>query len=153
MLQSVSQAGTSLGEKDKKHPGKKQKKMGPFQYFLITSSVLILVMWSVIIFGGRPAPMRTADFTKNERVFLFMVNGALARYAHYEGTSYPKKLADLIPDYLFLRQTELLNELTYKRDRSAGYRLSLTNPKKGEMRLVLSPSGIEHTALGSGEST
>ena len=148
MLQSVSESGAGLTARHEKALEKKQKqkkKWGPFQYFVVLSSVLILVMWGVIIFGGQPAPQRSAEFAKQGRVLLFMVDGALKRYAHYEGSKYPGKLSDLIPKYLSLRQNELfyLDKLTYESGLELGYRLSLANPKKGEMNIILSPKGIE----------
>ncbi len=81
-----------------------------------------------------------------------MVDGALKRYSHYEGSKYPITLADLIPNYLSLRQNELfyLDKLTYENDIDAGYRLSLANPKKGEMNIILSPKGIEHIPFVGG---
>ncbi|GAF69977.1 unnamed protein product, partial [marine sediment metagenome] len=130
----------------------KKKKGGPFQYFVIISSVLILVMWGVIIFGGQPAPKGTADFAKKGRVLLFMVDGAIKRYAHYEGDKYPEKLSNLVPKYLSLRKDELfhLEKLSYQKDPKTGYRLSVANPKAGEMNVILSPKGIEYTRPSSG---
>jgi hypothetical protein len=154
MLQSVSQVGTSLEEKRKRSAQKKKKSKpwGPFQYFLIVSSVLIIVMWSVILFGGQSAPARTAGFAKKGRVLLFMVNGALKRYAHYEGNTYPESLSALIPKYLPLKESDrhYLENLSYVRDLTAGYRLSLANPKPGEMKVVISAKGIE--TMPSGEA-
>ncbi|NVM24525.1 MAG: hypothetical protein HWN70_01240 [Desulfobacterales bacterium] len=149
MLYSVSEVGTSIKEKREKGEERKEKekkKWGPFQYFVIVSSALILVMWGVIIFGGQKAPPRTIDFAKKGRVLLFMVDGALKRYAHYEGNEYPEKLSDLVPKYLILRKEELfqLEELSYQRDPKAGYRLSLAKTKTGEMNVILTPGGIEY---------
>ena len=87
MLQSVSDSGAGLTARHEKafeKRGKRKKKWGPFQYFVVLSSVLILVMWGVIMFGGQPAPQGAAEFAKKGRVLLFMVDGALKRYAHYE---------------------------------------------------------------------
>ena len=155
MLQSVSDSGAGLAdrhEKALKKSGKRKKKWGPFQYFVVLSSVLILVMWSVIMFGGQPALQGTTEFAKKGRVLLFMVDGALKRYAHYEESKYPITLFDLIPNYLSLRQNELfyLDQLTYESDINAGYRLSLSNPKKGEMNIILSPKGLEHIPFVGG---
>jgi len=155
MLHSVSEVGTSIKDKWEKttdKEDKKKKKKGPFQYFVIISSVLILVMWGVIIFGGQPAPPRKIDFAKKGRVLLFMVDGAIKRYAHYEGDKYPEKLSNLVPKYLSLRKDELfhLEKLSYQRDPEAGYRLSVANPKAGEMNVILSPKGIEYTRPSSG---
>jgi hypothetical protein len=155
MLHSISQVGTSI--KDRRERGaekkeKEKKKWGPFSYFVIVASVLILVMWGVIIFGGQPAPQRTTDLSTKGRVLLFMVDGAIKRYAHYEGNRYPTQLTELVPKYLTLKQEELiyLRSLTYERDPTVGYRLSLANPKAGEMRVILSPKGVEYTAPSSG---
>ena len=149
MLLSVSEVGISLKDKRKKAFEKKaetKKKWGPFRYFTITSSVLLLIMWGVIIFGGQEASVRTGDFAKDERGFLFMVNGALKRYAHYEGNKYPEQLSDLIPKYLSLGEEDLihLEILSYQRVPNAGYRLSLANPKPGTMNIVISPKGIQY---------
>jgi len=75
-----------------------------------------------------------------------MVDGAIKRYAHYEGNRYPEKLSNLVPKYLSLRKDELiyLNKLSYKRDSKIGYRLSFANLKAGEMNLILSSKGIEY---------
>jgi len=43
-----------------------------------------------------------------------------------------------------------LDKLTYESDTDAGYRLSLSNPKKGEMNIILSPKGIEHIPFVGG---
>lgn len=148
MLHSVSEVGTSIREKREKGEEKKEKKKwGPFRYFVLLSSVLILVMWGIIIFGGQKAPPRTVDFAKKGRVLLFMVDGALKRYAHYEGSRYPEKLSNLVPKYLSLSKEELfhLDKLSYQTDPKAGYRLSLAKAKPGEMKVILTPGGIEYT--------
>ncbi|MBW1861753.1 MAG: B-box zinc finger protein [Deltaproteobacteria bacterium] len=149
MLQTVSIVGTSIVDKREKaveKKAKKEKKWGPFHYFLIVSSVLILVMWGIIMFGGQKPPEYTVDFTKHTRAFLFMVDGAVKSYAHYEGSRYPEKLSDLIPRYLSMRDEDLvhLNILSYQRDPGIGYRLSLANPKPGEMNVTISPRGIQY---------
>jgi hypothetical protein len=74
-----------------------------------------------------------------------MVDGALKRYAHYEGNKYPGSLFDLIPKYLSFRENELfyLDKLTYESGLETGYRLYLANPKEGEMNIILSPKGID----------
>ena len=154
MLQSVSQMGSSLAHKKDKASGDKGKgkKWGPFRYFMTVSSVLIAVMWVVIIFGGEPPPQRTGDFAKKGRVFLFMVDGALKRYAHYEDKRYPEQLVDLVPKYLALKDSEViyLKRLSYEKGAKTGYRLSLANPGEGEMNPVLSPRGIEYRPSPSG---
>ncbi|NVM25280.1 MAG: hypothetical protein HWN70_05120 [Desulfobacterales bacterium] len=106
----------------------------------------------MIIFGGKKPPPRTAEFAKNGRVLLFMVDGAVKRYALYEGNRYPEKLVDLIPGYLPLRDDEAshLERLSYRLDPRAGYRLSLARVKPGEMNIILTPTGVEYTAPSGG---
>ena len=152
MLESVSEVGSNLKVKQEKAIEKKlteKKKWGAFQYFLIGSSVLILAMWAVILFGGQAAPPRTVDFEKEGRVLIFTVDGALKRYANYEGNKFPERLADLVPKYLHLKESDLfhLKRLTYERDPKMGYRLSLAKPKKGELNLILSPKGIKYVPV------
>lgn len=81
-----------------------------------------------------------------------MVDGAVKRYALYEGNRYPEKLADLIPGYLPLRDDEAshLERLSYRLDPRAGYRLSLARVKPGEMNIILTPTGVEYTAPSGG---
>jgi hypothetical protein len=102
-------------------------------------------MWGVIIFSGEKAPTRSIDFAKKGRVLLFMVDGAIKRYAHYEDNRYPKKLSDLIPKYLSLRKDELfhLDKLSYIMDPKGDYRLSLVETEPREMNVILSAKGIE----------
>lgn len=149
MIQSVSQIGTSLIDKRQQATEKKLKKKikwGPFHYFVVAAAALILVMWGVILFGGQKPPARAVNIAGNERAFLFMVDSAIKRYAHYEGNRYPEKLSQLIPKYLPLGegQTHYLARLSYQTDPSAGYRLTLLNPKEGEMKIIISPEGIEY---------
>jgi hypothetical protein len=150
MIQSVSEVGTSIKEKREQEEKKKKKRWGPFHYFVIVSSVLILVMWGYIIFGGQelPSSMGTVDYGKQGRVLLFMVDGALKRYAHYEGNRYPEELTDLIPKYISLRGEQIvhLQQLAYERDSDGGYRLSLAKPEPGEMSVILTDKGLEYTA-------
>jgi len=151
MLQTVSVVGTSLVDKRTKSDEKKiakKKAWGPFQYFVIVSSVLIAVMWGVILFGGQKSPGQKLDFANQERVFLFMVDSSIKRYAHYEGNKYPDKLADLVPKYLRLSDEDIpqLNRFTYLKDPNAGYQLSLAKPKAGEMNIIISPKGIKYEA-------
>jgi hypothetical protein len=152
MLQAVSGAGTSLVDQriraDEKKLNKKKKPWGPFQYFLILSSVLIVVMWGVIIFGGQKAPGQKIDFANQERVFLFMVDSSIKRYAHYNGNKYPDKLTDIVPKYLHLNDQDIsqLNRFNYIKDPKTGYQLSLAKPKPGEMNIIISPQGIKYNA-------
>jgi len=156
MLQTVSVVGTSLVDKRSKSDEKKsakKKPWGPFQYFVILSSVLIAVMWGVIIFGGQAAPGKKIDFANQERVFLFMVDSSIKRYAHYEGNKYPDKLTDLVPKYLRLNKEDLnqLNRFNYLKDPNTGYQLSIAKPKAGEMNIIISPKGIKYEAkIGEG---
>jgi len=152
MLQTVSVVGSSIADKRTKAGEKKLTKKrdpwGPFQYFLIVSSVLIAVMWGVIIFGGQKAPGQKIDFANQERAFLFMVDSSIKRYAHYEGNKYPEKLTDLVPRYLRLSDEDIiqLNRFNYIKDPQTGYQLSLANPKQGEMNIIISPKGIRYEA-------
>lgn len=77
-----------------------------------------------------------------------MVDGAIKRYAHYEGNRYPATLTDLIPKYLALAGEERLhlNKLKYVRDLRLGYRLSLSKPEPGQMNIIISPKGISYEA-------
>ncbi|MGE5839769.1 MAG: B-box zinc finger protein [Deltaproteobacteria bacterium] len=157
MLVSVSAVGTTIKGKREKHAEQKareKKKRTPFHYFVMVSSVMILVMWGVILFGGQEAPAGTADLGSQPRVLLFMVDGALKRFAHYEGNQYPGQLTELIPRYLSLRKEEipLLDMVSYARDPSLGYRLSLAKPKPGEMNIIISPKGVRYETLPGGGS-
>ena len=149
MLSSVSAVGTSIKDKREKSSEKKlekKKKWGPFHYFVTVSGVLILVMWGVILFGGQKAPGGSIDYTKNKRVFLFMVDGAVKRYAHYQGNKYPPELSDLVPKYLQFddKDKRLLGMLSYKRDRSDGYRLSFAKPEGEEMNVIITAKGLKY---------
>ena len=157
MLVSVSAVGTTIkGKREKiaEHKAKEKKKRSPFHYFVMVSSVMILVMWGVILFGGQKAPAGAADLGNQPRVLLFMVDGSLKRFAHYEGNQYPAQLVELIPKYLSLRKedTPLLDMLSYTRDPSLGYRLSLAKPKPGDMNLIISPKGVRYETLPGGGS-
>ena len=57
------------------------------------------------------------------------MDGAIKRYALYEGNRYPEKVADLIPGYLSLGEggASHLEQLSYRTDTKAGYRLSLNS--------------------------
>ena len=156
MLQSVSQVGTSLADRREKakekiieKEKKKKKEWGPFHYFVIIALVLIAVMWGVILFGGEKAPGKKIDFVKQERVFLFMVNSSIKRYAHYQGNKYPDKLTDLVPRYLPMKKEDLhhLNRLSYSKDPLTGYLLSFAKPKPGGMNIIISSSGIKYQPM------
>ena len=63
MLVSVSAVGTTIkGKREKvaehKEKAKEKKKRTPFHYFVMVSSVMILVMWGVILFGGQTGSCR-----------------------------------------------------------------------------------------------
>lgn len=149
MLHSVSEVGTSLSDKKEKVDKKKllkKKPWGPFHYFVIVSSTLIAVMWIVIIFGGEKAPGKKINFAQQGRVFLFMVDSSIKRFAHYEGNRYPEDLADLVPKYLPINKEDIpeLGRLIYKQDPKTGYSLSFANPKPGEMNIIITPKGIKY---------
>jgi hypothetical protein len=159
MVQAVSGAGTSLAGRREKHTEKelaKKKEWGPFQYFVVLSSVLIVVMWGVILFGGPEAVSgQQIDFDKNKRVFLFMVDNSIKRYAYYQKKQYPEKLIDLVPKYLRLKQEDLiqLNKFKYSLDPQTGYELSYARPAQGEMNIIISSKGIRYEpALSDGVS-
>jgi len=161
MLHSISAVGSGLTEKREKaveKKGKKKKKWGPFQFFLTVSSTLILVMWAVIIFGGQKAPEKSGvvlERGKANRVLLFLVDGALKRYAHYEGNRYPETLNNLVPKYLQMRkdQTQILDRLSYIKVPRTGYELSIANPRTGDMSIILTPKGVKYTQPSGGESS
>jgi hypothetical protein len=149
MLSSVSAVGTSIKGKREKvadEKVKKKVKLSAFHYFVIGAGVLILAMWGFILFGGEKAPTGTIDVSQNSRVFLFMVDSAIKRYAHYEGNTYPEKLIDLIPKYLSVENNQAMQliGLYYERDPEVGYRLTLANPIPGEMRIIITPGGIQY---------
>jgi hypothetical protein len=155
MLHSVSEVGTSIRDKRQKGEEKragKRKRWGPFRSFVALSGVVILVMWALIIFGGKKPPARSTEFAKKGRVLLFMVDGAIKRYALSEGNRYPEHLTDLIPAYLPLRKGEAshLESLSYRKDTKAGYRLSLARAKPGQMNIILTATGVEYTAPSGG---
>ncbi len=160
MLHSVSAVGNGLTEKQAKaveKKAKKKKKWGPFQYFLTVSSTLILVMWAVIIFGGQKAPEKSGivmEKGKANRVLLFLIDGALKRYAHYEGNRYPDTLTDLVPKYLQIKKENipLLKRLSYIKNPKIGYELSLASAGTGEMDIILTPKGVKYTQPSGDES-
>jgi len=153
MLQAVSGVGTSLKDRREKHVEKvleKKKPWGPFQYFVVLSSVLIAVMWGVIIFGGpEEVSGQRIDYDNNKRVFLFMVDNSIKRYARYQHNQYPNSLPDLVPKYLRLAEEDLiqLNRFTYRLDPKKGYELSYAHPKPGEMNIIISPKGIRYESI------
>lgn len=157
MLKSVSDVGTSLTDKRQKSAEKKQsvkekKKWGPFNYFMISSSVVIIVMWGVILFGGEKKPADAADISNNPRAFLFMADASVKRFAHYEGNKYPENLEEMIPRYLAISKEnkDLLNLLKYQKDSQKGYRLSLAHTAPGEMEIIMTEKGIEHVLPSGG---
>jgi hypothetical protein len=151
MVQAVSGVGTSLKDKrvkrDEKAISKKKEPWGPFQYFVTLSSVLIVVMWGVIIFGKPEAVSgQKIDYDKNKRVFLFMVDNSIKRYARYQHNQYPNSLPELVPKYLRLAEEDLiqLNRFSYRLDPQKGYELSYAHPGPGEMNIIISPKGIRY---------
>ncbi len=81
-----------------------------------------------------------------------MVDGAIKRFAHYEGNKYPDKLTDLIPKYLSMAEVDLghLNTLSYQRDPNVGYRLSMKSSREGQAGISITPQGIQYGS-SSGE--
>ena len=158
MVRSVSEVGYGLLDKQEKvalKEAKQRKQWGPFQYFTVVASVMILVMWGVIIFGGQSPPALTASVLekgKAGRVLLFMVDGALKRYAYHEGNKYPVHLLELVPKYLKIKkeQVHCLDKLSYKKDTEAHYRLSLADSGKSEMKIILTPKGLEYVQPSEG---
>ncbi|MEJ2724481.1 MAG: B-box zinc finger protein [Deltaproteobacteria bacterium] len=153
MLSSVSAMGTTIKDKaersaEKRVKEREKKKWTSFRYFVVFCSVLILVMWGVILFGGEKPPSGRVDLANQPRVFLFMVDGAIKRYAHDEGNRYPPTLSDLVPKYLGLTEQDRrhLDMLKYIRDPRLGYLLSLAQPEPGQMKIVISPKGISYEA-------
>jgi hypothetical protein len=150
MLTSVSAVGSTIIDKRVKSAEKKEREGGkkrwtPFRYFVVLSSVLILVMWGVILFGGQEAPGGSIDFESQPRLMLFMVDSAIKRYAHHQANQYPANLSDLIPNYLRLSGKDLphLQNLAYGRDAALGYRLSFVRPKPGE-NIIITAKGIRY---------
>jgi len=122
----------------------RKKDWGLFHLYVLISSALIIAMWGVIIRGGEPAPPRTVHVVERPTLLLFLVDGAIKRYAHYEETGYPARLSDLLPRYVPIRKEELscLDTLSYSTDPTGGYRLALTDRSTGDVIIVLSPQGI-----------
>jgi len=153
MIRQLSEGGSKLTQRRSISQAKRKKRWGPFQYVFVLSCALIIVMWGVIIFGGRPSPSSKKGMPKAGKALLFMVDGAIKRYAHYEGNGYPDSLLDLIPKYLVIKDTELgcLKQLSYRKDPAKGYLLTLRQPKKDEAGLVLTAKGIEYMKAISGQ--
>ena len=155
---SLSQAGTTMQDQKNrasKKRKKRKKKWGLFQYFVIVCTILILAMWAFILFGGEEPPAASMDLSKQPRILLFMVDSALKRFAHYEGNIYPEKITDLIPKYLSFNEGDLfqLTILSYERVTGLGYHLSLSDPRPGELDIVISPKGIEYQLVPGGGAT
>jgi hypothetical protein len=151
MITSVSAVGATMRDKKERAAegrAKEKKKLTAFHYFVIFTSTLILAMWGFILFGGQEFPNTEGniDLAGNTRVLLFLVDGGIKNYAHANGNTYPQRLPDLVPDYLSIGSDQLrhLALLSYERNPKTGYRLFLTNPKPGEMQIVISADGIEY---------
>jgi len=123
---------------------KRKKEWGVFHLYLLISAALIIAMWGVLIRGGEPPPPKTIHVVERPTVLLFLVDGAIRRYAHYEERGYPEQLSDLHPKYVPLRKEELscLEVLSYSTDPAEGYRLALIDRSTGNVTIVLSPQGI-----------
>ena len=149
MMTSVSAVSASIRDKKERAAdgrAKEKKKLTSFHYFVILTSILILVMWGFILFGGQefPESQSKINLAGNTRVLLFMVDGGIKNYAHANGNKYPQKLLDLVPDYLSIGSEQLhhLALLSYERDPEKGYRLFLANPNPGEMHIIITADGI-----------
>ncbi len=154
MLTSVSEGGTQIQDRREKivqEKTKEKRKWGPFRYFIVASCALVAVMWGVILFGGEKAPAGSANIASNPRAFLFLVDSAVKRYAHYEKQGYPERLSDLVPKYLRIDKGKLdqLNLLSYLKDAREGYLLSLAKKTQGD-DVVLSPKGVRYGSEGGG---
>jgi len=155
MLTSISDGGTRIQDrKERAVEGKlkERKKWGPFRYFTLSSAVLILVMWGVILFGGEKPPAATTNLASNPRAFLFMVDSSIKRFAHYEKKGYPEELSDLVPKYLRMDNgsRDDFRLLSYQKDPKEGYRLSLAKKAPGEKVVILSPKGVQYESAGGG---
>ena len=118
---------------------------------MTVSSALILVMWGVIFFGGQKPPEQTGavmERGKADRVLLFLVDGSLKRYAHYEGNKFPEHLSGLVPKYFQISKDRIsfLDRLSYERDPNpeVGYRLSIAQTKAGAMKVILTAKGLKY---------
>lgn len=121
-----------------------KNKWGLFHLYVLVSAALIIAMWGVIIRGGEPPPPRTLHVVERPTVCLFLVDGAIKRYTHYEGRGYPARLSELLPRYLPIPKEKLscLDTLSYSTDPRGGYRLTLTDRNTGDVIIMLSPQGI-----------
>jgi hypothetical protein len=130
--------------RSKKRKQNQKNNWGLFHLYVLVSAALIIAMWGVIIRGGEPPPARTLHVVERPKVCLFLVNGAIRRYTHYEGRGYPARLSELPPRYLPIPKEKLscLDTLSYSTDPSGGYRLTLTDPSTGDVIITLSPQGI-----------
>lgn len=153
MLSSVSEGGSQMQDRREKAVEerlKEKKKWGPFRYFILSASVLIVVLWGVIFFGGERVPEGATNLANNPRALLFLVDGSIKRYAYYEKKGYPEKLTDLVPKYLRMDERNIgqLQLLSYQRETKDGYSLSLARKTPGEMTVVLSAKGVETRPSG-----
>jgi len=151
MMTSISAVGATIRDKKERAAdgrAKVKKKLTVFHYFIILTSTLILVMWAFILFGGQEFPdfEGNVNLAGNTRILLFMVDGGIKNYAHANGSIYPERLPDLVPDYLSIGSDQLrhLALLSYEKDSKIGYRLFLADPKPGEMRIIISAHGIQY---------
>ena len=150
MFRTVAGVGVTLKDKREKSVEKKagkKIKLGPFHYFVMICSVMIVVMWGVILFGGQKPVGKPLDVDQNPRVFLFLVNNAIKRHHHYERGMFPDKLEDLVPRYMPLNKEDMVhfNKLAYRKDKEKGYTLSFVKSKPGEMKITISSEGITYT--------
>jgi len=131
-----------------------QEDWGPFHLTLLISAAVIIALLGVIIRGGEPPPPRTIRVIERPTLILFLVDGALRRCTHYEGTGYPERLSDLPVKYMPIKKEDFLSleMLSYSTDATEGYRLSLTDRDTGDVIMVLSPQGIVDMSSSEGES-
>jgi hypothetical protein len=82
-----------------------------------------------------------------------MVDNSIKRYARYQDNQYPNSLPALVPNYLRLKQEDLiqLDKFSYKLDPQIGYELSFAHPEPGEMNIIISPKGIRYESTASDE--
>jgi hypothetical protein len=130
--------------RSKKRKENQKNNWGLFHLYVLVSAALIIAMWGVIIRGGEPPPARTLHVVERPTVCLFLVDGAIRRYTHYQGGGYPAKLSELLPRYFPIPKEKLscLDTLSYSTDPRGGYRLTLTDRSTGDVIIMLSPQGV-----------
>ena len=142
-----------MRDKGAEQQGRGEKRRDLFWYLVGVCSGLIVALWGVILFGGQPGPERTINISNQPKILLFLVDGAIRRYAHYEGDRYPERLSDLVPKYVSRGKDGLycLDKLNYEQDPEGDYRLSL-HDRSGEVIIILSPRGMVYMSPSGGRS-